>query len=140
MQGFDYFISNKHYNVQLTLVSDLLQSEESCNETVSKLCKKIIDDGTWKTVIPAEWSSGWVMDGNHRLNVAKKLGLKYLPIVRLHYDDPRVNVLCWDNGKKYSMNQLQIDINSGILLPYKTTKHIFTPQLPKVSIPLNALI
>lgn len=131
--------SLENYVVRLEKISSLRQSEEVNNETVSSLSEDILSEGIWTTVIPAEWESGWIMDGNHRLNVARHLGLRYLPVIRLRYDDPRVSVLRWDSGKPYPVSQLRSEIQSSLLLPFKTTKHLFNPLLPDVRVSLDKL-
>ncbi|GAA3592175.1 hypothetical protein GCM10023078_19790 [Gibbsiella greigii] len=131
--------SDVNYVIKIEKTSTLRQSEEVSREAVSFLSENILSEGIWKTVIPAEWNTGWVMDGNHRLSVARYLGLTYLPVVRLHYDDPRVRVLRWDNCEPYPMHQLRCEIQSSILLPFKTTKHLFNPLLPDIRMVLDEL-
>ncbi|MBS0969381.1 MULTISPECIES: ParB N-terminal domain-containing protein [Yersiniaceae] len=128
-----------NYIVQLEKITCLRQSEEISSEAVKGLSARILCEGIWTTVIPVEWASGWVMDGNHRLNVARHLGLTHLPVVRLRYDDPRVSVLRWDNETPYPTTQISAEIARRVLLPFKTTKHRFSPLLPEVRISLNEL-
>ncbi len=132
-------MSSPAYVILFEEVACLRQSEEVSREAVKTLSDIIMGEGVWTTVIPAEMASSWVMDGNHRLNVARYLGLKYLPVVRLSYEDPRVSVLRWDNDKPYPLDQIDHRVKSGLLLPFKTTRHRFDPLLPVVEIPLDVL-
>ncbi|WP_336750066.1 ParB N-terminal domain-containing protein [Pantoea vagans] len=131
--------ANPAYIIRLEEVVSLQQSEEVSQEGVKALTDAIREEGVWTTIIPAEMTSGWVMDGNHRLNAAKYLGLKYVPVVRLSYNDPRVSVLRWDNDQPYPLDQVEREAQRGLMLPYKTTRHRFIPLLPHVSVPLDAL-
>jgi len=127
------------YIIRLEEVACLQQSEEVSQEAVEALSDNIRRGGFWTTVIPAEMASGWIMDGNHRLNAARYLELKYIPVVRLHYDDPRVSVLRWDNDQPYPLEQVNHEARRGALLPFKTTRHRFNPLLPDVNVALDIL-
>lgn len=132
-------IYRKKYFIQLVPISFLRQSEEVNIDAVNLLSENIHSEGTWKTAIPVEKESGWVMDGNHRLRVAHNLGLKYIPVIRLQYGDPRVSVHRWANGSLYPLDQLINEIKQRVLLPFKTTKHLFNPGLPQIKMSLDRL-
>ncbi|MCA6220779.1 ParB N-terminal domain-containing protein [Photorhabdus antumapuensis] len=139
MKIFKLGDSGKEYEVSFEKVSSLRQSEEVDSAAVKYLSDGIVENGIWNTVIPTEYNSGWIMDGNHRYNVAKNLGLKYLPVAKLCYTDTRVSVLNWKSGESFCLKSIGKCIKEGRVLPYKTTKHIFYPALPEISIPLDML-
>ncbi|PHM22207.1 transcriptional regulator [Xenorhabdus ehlersii] len=132
-------ISEKSYHIDFELVENLIQSEEVNIFMVEKLLENIKSEGAWKSVLPIEYESRWIMDGNHRLNVAYRLGLLFIPVVRLKYNDHRVKVYNWENDKLYCIDNLSREIESKKILPYKTTRHLFEPLLPDVNFNLNTL-
>ncbi len=127
------------YIIQLEEINKLQQSEKVCNNSVDRLSKNILEEGKWTTVIPVEASTGWVMDGNHRLNAARSLRLKYVPVVKLHYEDLRVSIFWWGTDRPYPLDKIRYEASHVALLSFKTTRHIFSPLLPKVNILLSTL-
>jgi hypothetical protein len=66
------------------------------------------------------------------------LGLRHVPCVVLEYGDPRVEVRHWDSGADYDVSGLvRRVVTEGVILPYKTTRHHFSPPLPVTGIPLE---
>jgi ParB-like chromosome segregation protein Spo0J len=57
-------------------------SEEVNAAHVRDLAQSIKAVGDWLVPIPIECRTGLVMDGNHRLRVARMLGLRRLPASR----------------------------------------------------------
>ncbi|MES1987433.1 MAG: transcriptional regulator [Pseudomonadota bacterium] len=127
------------YKVQFEHIVNLRQSEHIDPTIVEQLKQQITEEGVWRSILPVEASSGLVMDGNHRLHVARQLELLRLPIIRLEYKDSCVRVNQWSNGKPYDLNRIAWQIETGAILPYKTTRHTFLPALPEVSFPLELL-
>lgn len=106
---------------------------------VQQLAGQILRAGCWTTPLPVEADSGLVMDGNHRLEVARTLGLQCLPCVPLLYGDTRLDVRCWTTGRPYPADELWRTLEAHGLLPFKTTRHTFDPPLPDIEIPLGWL-
>ncbi|PHM66523.1 hypothetical protein Xsto_01135 [Xenorhabdus stockiae] len=132
-------VSGESYHIGFELVKNLVQSEEVDAIMVERLQRKISLEGIWKSIIPIEYKSNWVMDGNHRLNVAYGLGLLFIPVVRLKYSDHRVKVYDWKDNKPYCINNITREIENKKILPYKTTRHFFNPSLPDVNFALDTL-
>jgi hypothetical protein len=114
-------------------------SEEVDRARVVALAESIRAAGCWSVPLPVERDTGLVMDGNHRLRVAHRLGLKRLPCVPLSYADPRVDVRGWRCGQPFDRGVLRHLARTGGLLPPKTTRHRFAPALPVTEIPLALL-
>jgi hypothetical protein len=115
-------------------------SEEVNDVQVEALMAHVQRDGIWTAPLPVEMASGLVMDGNHRLRAAQRLGLKRLPCVPLSYDDPRVAVSCWKTGRAYCADEVRQLGRGEVVLPYKTTRHRFNPPLPGTEIPIKLLL
>lgn len=127
------------YQIALRALCDVRQSEQVDPLNVQRLREAIIQAGHWLEPIIVERSRGIVMDGNHRFNAARALGLKRVPCIQLDYADPRVCVRHWQTGQAFEVAQIFTTIERGELFPYKTTRHAFHPALPVVSIPLQCL-
>jgi len=127
------------YIVALRSVALLRASECVDQDQVLELAKKIQTEGQWTQPIPIDGHSGLVMDGNHRLRVAHLLGLRRLPCIPLSYEDPRVQVRCWKTGQDFERQRLSELARRELLLPFKTTRHSFSPCLPQSEIPLELL-
>jgi ParB-like chromosome segregation protein Spo0J len=117
----------------------LIPSEAVLELEVKKLAQAIFGSGVWTHPIPVCVQSGLVMDGNHRLEAARYLGLKRVPVVPLSYESRRVRVRNRRDGAPFDLSRLDTVIRSGARLPYKTTRHEFEPSLPVTDITLDVL-
>lgn len=129
----------KIYSYQLEEIEKLRPTEQVDKNAVLHLAEKITKQGVWTTALPIEAENGYVMDGNHRLQAALLLNLKRVPVIRLCYSDARVSLNRWTDGLPFCSTELLCLLKSNELLPYKTTKHAFTPELPKITIDLQSL-
>ena len=114
-------------------------SEQVDEQHATALAREIAALGRWITPIPVEHASGIVMDGNHRLRAAALLGLRHLPCVALDYADARVCVTHWASGEPYPVARIFETIAARQLLAYKSTRHVFAPQLPRIDVALTDL-
>jgi hypothetical protein len=128
------------YCVSIKPLAFLCPSEAIKERDARALASKIAHDGMWTAPIPIDSESGIIMDGNHRAFAASLLGLRYLPCVPLDYKDDRVTVRDWDSGDPFSVESIyRALLIHKTILPYKTTRHSFRPELPKTEIPLCVL-
>jgi hypothetical protein len=127
------------YVVAVRPIEYFRPSEEVDAAHVRQLAQEVLRSGHWLTPLPVEADSGLVMDGNHRLHVARLLGLRRLPCVPLRYGDRRLHVRCWKTGRPFSLDELRELVAVPAVLPYKTTRHSFDPPLPETEIPLGLL-
>ncbi|MGU3575203.1 ParB N-terminal domain-containing protein [Brucellaceae bacterium C25G] len=116
----------------------LIPTEEINEQHAQILEKHIKTCGFWKTPVSAHKHSLFVMDGHHRLCIAKKLKLERMPVVLLDYDD--VDVCAWREGDIITPETIIQMAASGHKFPYKTTRHIYKRPLPECDIPLQDLI
>jgi hypothetical protein len=114
-------------------------TEHVDEDHVRMLAAGIKAAGVWTAPVPVEAGSGFVMDGNHRLAVARRLNLRCLPCIPLRYGDPGLEVRCWTTGRHYPIADLLTAIGRQELLPFKSTRHLFNPPLPGSEIPLALL-
>jgi hypothetical protein len=127
------------YDVHLRELSFCRVSEEVIGEDVAELAKKIAAADSWTAPISVERVSGIIMDGNHRWHAAVRLGLTHIPCVLLDYADPRVKVYEWECDELFAIDDIFRVVMGQQVFPYKTTRHIFTPALPRTDIGLAEL-
>ncbi|MDT4883594.1 hypothetical protein FQZ97_1196510 [compost metagenome] len=90
---------------------------------------KIVREGVWNKPVALDGSHGLVLDEQHRMEVAKALGLKRIPAIR--YDYAAVKVWSLRPGKhEFTWETVVERALAGDIYPYKTVKHEFPVPLP----------
>lgn len=126
--------------VQLKQLSFFQASEEVDMTTVRQLASDIRACGMWTAPIPVDGETGIIMDGNHRLRAAALLGLTHIPCYLLDYRSSRITVLDWNSDEIFDTSVIYCTVlHKKKTLPYKTTRHLFYPELPPSRIPLDLL-
>jgi hypothetical protein len=121
-------------------VGRLVPHEEHDERRALRLAGHIGRVGVWTAPLVIERDSLVVMDGHHRLRAAQALGLSVLPAVLLSYEDAGVLLQAWRKGEVWSPAAVLSRGRSGLLLlPRKTTRHLFQPAIGSVGIPLGWL-
>jgi hypothetical protein len=128
-----------HYPVELRALHELVPTEMVDLDSCSALSEQIQLLGHWTHPIPIDAATGLIMDGNHRYQVAKALGLRQVPCVVLSYGSDEVQVADWNSGAPFAIQSIVSLVGSGRLLPYKTTRHRFARPLPLLNVPLAQL-
>ena len=125
-----------HLPFQLVNVAYLNRIEEFDPDRVTWLKEKIISEGVWTQPLKIEKKHHLILDGHHRFEVAKLLGLKNVPCEIYDYDD----VPTWSlrSEIKISKEEVARKAISGDIYPYKTVKHQFY-SLSKCSVKLDDL-
>src|SRR6185437_9670641 len=122
--------------VELIDVSTLRHIEGFSARRVTWLAKKISLEGVWKVPLVLDRRNHLVMDGQHRMEVARRLGLSLVPALLYGYDEVEVWSL---RPGHYTVSPAEIVTRtlSGDIYPNKTAKHRFPcGTLPELSIPL----
>lgn len=128
-----------HYQVEIRPITFFRESEEIDQAAMQRLAELIHATGYWTVPIPVCLDTGIIMDGNHRFSAARHLNLRSVPCIPLRYEDPRIAIKCWKTGDPLNPAEIVQQILTGGTLPYKTTRHMFSPALPTANIPLAAL-
>lgn len=115
----------------------LVPTEEIDPNRVAALEAQILQAGYWTTPIMVEKDTLLVMDGHHRLSVAKRLQLSTVPVFLLSYDLVRVEG--WRSGEIITPETIFAMARSGGKFPFKTTRHIVDEPLPSCMVPLEHL-
>ncbi len=139
ISGFEFFTFNKpeeYYQAvnrkigqtaeapayEMVNVSDLKPIEEYSEERVLELINTINETNKWNMPIIIERKYNMILDGHHRFEVAKRLGLKRVPAIIVDYDDVKV----WTLRKEIKVSQNLVKkkvIDQKEIFPYKTVKH-----------------
>jgi hypothetical protein len=128
------------FPIELVDVTTLRHIEGHSRRRVLWLARKIEVEGIWTKPVVLDSEHHLVMDGQHRMEVARLLGLAVIPAVRFAYSDVEVWSL---RPEKYTVSAAEIISRalSGDIYPYKTAKHRFPcEKLPELSIRLNELL
>jgi hypothetical protein len=118
-------------------VAGLRHIEGFSQSRVDWVADKIRRDGRWTKPLAIDDEHDLVLDGQHRMEAARILGLEWVPAVRYRYAD----VHLWSLRAEYTFSWREVTRRalSGDIYPYKTVKHRFEPALPAMDIPLEDL-
>ncbi len=86
--------------------------------------------------------TGSLLDGHHRLSVAKELGLSKIPAICLDYlSSDEIILELWPNNTYESITKSMVIemCESNDLFPPKTTKHTTIFDLPPILVSLDEL-
>lgn len=123
-------------DVILYEVDKLRHIENYDPNRVSWLANKIMTEHLWTAPLAVSQEHDLVMDGQHRMEAARQLGLRFVPVVFFDYD--RIPVYSLRPGYKVTGSEIVARALSGDIYPYKTAKHIL-PTIPRCHISLEDL-
>ena len=139
VQGKEIGVLNKAPEIEFVSVDKLMHIEEFDPERVLHLKEKVLADNAWNVPLIVEKKNHLVLDGQHRTEVAKMLGLKRVPAICVSYDEVKV----WTLRKEIKVSQSLVikKVKAGEIYPYKTVKHKFNFVVPDdLRLPLNELL
>ena len=131
---------NQHMDIEMVEVASLRHIEGFSRRRVSWLVSKIQAEGVWTKPLVVDRAHHLVMDGQHRMEVAKLLGMAAVPALLYDYADVDVWSL---RPEHYTVSAEEIIARGlrGEIYPYKTAKHRFPcGDLPELAIPLDTLV
>lgn len=119
-------------------VDQLRHIEGFSRKRVDWLAEKILAEGVWTKPVALDHAHNLVLDGQHRMETAKRLGLKWVPAVR--YDYAAVELWSLRPAHQFDWQQVTQRALADKPYPYKTVKHRFPEGgLPAIAIPLEEL-
>ena len=123
--------------IELVPVELLVHIEGHSKKRVTWLAAKIRDEGVWTKPLAIDAKHHLVLDGQHRMEVARLLKLRRVPVVRYRY----ASVLIWSLRPKYEFDWKLVTERAlaGDPYPYKTVKHRFPVPLPACDLSLAEL-
>ncbi len=126
-------------DIQLMTIDILLPHEYVDLDHVIHLKKLIVKDGHWNQPIVIDRKSNIVMDGHHRLEAAKKVGLRKIPCAIFDYFNDNVSVIKMGTEDAFDVSLIKLAAESGQKLPIKSTMHVLGENVAAVQIPLDEL-
>ena len=127
----------KHNGIHLIETKKLKHIEDFSRNKVKKLVSKILNEGMWTSPICVERNHWLVLDGQHRFEVAKELGIKYIPAMLFNYSEIRY----WPLRDNYTVSiEIICDKSlSGDIFPFKSVKHDFNTKILSCKYPIDNL-
>lgn len=125
-------------SVELVAVAGLRHIEGFSQRRVEWLKAKILREGIWNKPLALCDRHALVMDGQHRMEVARALGLRRVPAICYSY----ASVTVWSlRPEKYTFDWRTVTQRAlaGDIYPYKTVKHAFPIPLPSCCFTLDEL-
>ena len=119
----------------------LKQHERIRKKHLNELLKQIQEDGFISDPIVVDKNTMIILDGHHRFNVIKKLGLSFSPVYLVNYKSKEIKVSQWREGGEKITKELVLKAGlSGKLLRPKTSKHLIPNRPTGINISLYKLI
>lgn len=124
IQGKEIGYKSAISNVEIIPIEELRHIEDFDTDRVNNLIDEIKMCGTWKVPIIVEKKTGLILDGQHRMEVAKRLDLKRIPAIYVNYEE----VAVWSLRKEIPVSVDAVEryvLEENKVYPYKTVKHKF---------------
>ncbi len=124
-------------NIQLIETSKLKHIEGFSKKRVQWLKNKIINEQIWTKPLCIDKEHYLVMDGQHRMEVAKDLELKKVPCILYDYKEVEI----WSLRDNWNVS-IELIIKKALendIYPYKTVKHRFPVDVELCNIHLDKL-
>ena len=87
-------------------------------------------------------TTGTILDGHHRYQVAQRIDLQCVPCVLIDYlEDDAIELDLWPNSGRDSISKQDVvdAALSGELMRPKTSRHRLSDHLPPIAVPLSRL-
>jgi choline kinase len=125
-------------SVKLIETATMKNIEAYSDERVQELIDKIKIEKRWTVPVIIENKHHLVLDGQHRLEASKRMGIKKIPAITVNYSD--VPVWTLRKEEKVSVKRVFDRALKGDIYPYKTVKHKFNFKIPQIDFSLDALL
>ena len=129
--------------VQLVPLEILRPHEHIIVKKVDQLQRMTIRWNAYTKPLLVDRESGTILDGHHRYEIAKRMGLLCLPCVLVDYIlDDSITIITWPGSDRSEISKADVleAASSGELLPPKTSRHLLSDDLPPISVPLSRLL
>lgn len=122
-------------------IASLRAHEEVVSDgAVDALAERIRRDGFVEQPIVVDARTLVVLDGHHRLNVLRRIGVRLAPVNKVDYADERIRVESWRAGvAPPSKDEVVARALAGTPFPPKTTRHPTLYDLPSRRVALADL-
>jgi L-serine kinase (ADP) len=117
----------------------LKQHEKVDPVHLRELTLQIQIDGFISDPIIVDANTMVILDGHHRFNAARNIGLSRIPVQLVDYGDAAITVTGWKKNVPVSKNEVIRAGLSGNLLESKTSRHSIPKRITGIKIPLSDL-
>lgn len=131
------------YRISFVDVDSLRPHERIRPKRVAKTLAKIIRRGFFHKPVLVDRRSGTILDGHHKWTAARALGLRRLPAVLVDYlRDERIILTAWEPDRTPRLRKADVVAHgrNGVPFPPKTSRHVLPAPLPRIRVPLGALL
>ena len=125
--------------LKLLSLDRIQETEEHDFIRANQLADAICELGFWTVPIAIEHSVLAIMDGHHRFNAAKLLNFARVPCVLMDYEKSGVTLQSWRSDWDVDVDDIFLMLKEGKKFPVKTTRHLFSPSIKEIKIPLDLL-
>lgn len=127
------------YKVEIIENNRLKEHEEISPDHLAELLAKIKKDGCVKNPIIVDRDSMVILDGHHRFNCVKELGLRFCPACLVDYQCPGIKVCAWRKGATVTKEDVLRAGTTGKKLTPKTSRHLIPDRPTGMNTPLSVL-
>ncbi|MFQ6010696.1 MAG: ParB N-terminal domain-containing protein [Nitrososphaerales archaeon] len=92
---------------------------------LEELREEIRSDKILKKPIVVDKKTMVILDGHHRFNSFKQLGLSKIPVYFVDYASSLIKVTGWKDGSRITKKQVREAGSTGRKLPARTSKHMY---------------
>lgn len=118
-----------------------LKAHERYDEgNVRQLVEEIRAKGVFADPIWVARKSYVILNGHHRVEAARRLGMPHVPAWVIDYDCDLISLEPWSPGPPIAKSEVVRRALAGDLFPPKSTRHRLKVDLPERSIPLAELV
>ncbi len=129
----------ENYEIKIIDI-DLLKPHEMIVEChLLKLAEEIKRDGLIKDPIIVDRNTMIILDGHHRFNALKRMGMNFCPVCLVDYKNENIKVGCWRKNENVTKEKVIAAGITGKLLVPKTSKHEIPGRPVSLMIPLEKL-
>jgi L-serine kinase (ADP) len=130
---------NRSPEFALVPISKLHAHEEIEEENVADLVAEIEHTGVFADPIWVARESWVILNGHHRVEALRRLGVAKVPAWLLDYHTDLVSLEPWHPGLPITKSEVVRRATHGELFPPKTTRHRVRAELPPHPVPLIEL-
>ena len=137
-------VCNNTYDIQpiekevtLKNIKELFPIEKYDQDRIQYVKRSVIRNDKWIVPLRIEGTTNIIMDGHHSLELAKRMNLNKVPVIKFNYDDVHI----WSLREEVNITKKEVieSAISGNIYPYKTVKHKFPNIKYKCSIKISEL-
>ncbi len=125
--------------LKLLPLSRLKPHEETTEGRTQKMVRRLKKDGVLKSPVLVEKGDFIVLDGHHRVEAFKRLGIKKIPCRVVDYDDPAIKVKPRRKSIPITKDIVRAKVRKGGVFPHKTTMHIYPGKRKRYNFKLEDL-